>query len=480
MTRIRVLDVGLACLALLAGGGGLAQPLWVPEGAPLTVVHGSFHVHTQWSARRWNDSHPPSAVDHARCEPPERTLAAAAAAGLQVIAFADHCYQLDPREWGLRPWPAGLLPTADTDWRSLTILGNSGGESGPNKCLAMAGFEWTPGANWWEVLNRRWGYGKTGHVNIFYPGLSAADLQDEAVAKAHPILYARQESGGSIVFAREVPGAAIDCPDLNALHARLRGLMKRDPAAAPLAQFDHPVAKIGIGDPSRGIEQYPGHFDDFAFDPALVDCFVLFEVATVGTREHGIERRVWCDLIDNEPLYQRALARGWRLGPAIGVDNDDEEVAGAASAYTGVWLPQGTFTVRDVAAALRQRRVFATEIPRLTLAVEALEPDGGVVPMGGQAQVRDGEKLQLQARFSMEDGSTLSPLSYVRVVEVRADGAARTTETPLDGEGRLSIAITPDAGTKCVYVRAARARQGRQPERGIISAPIWTKIADGN
>ena len=466
--------LGLLCLAAWAGSasGGPAQARWTVEGVELASVHASFHVHTGWSAWRHGDGQDRGSDDHERCETPDVVRARAAACGLQVIGFSDHCFQLDPWEWGLRPWEAARLPCPEADWRALTILGNSGGEGGPGQCLAMAGVEWTPGADWWDFTNLRWHHGRTGHVNIFYPDLTAADIGDGAKARTHPILYARRRSQGSKVFAREAPQAALDCPDLQTLYARLREQVKR--GQRPLAQFNHPVTKLCGADPSRAVDLMPEHFNDFALDPQLVDCFVLFEIATLASHKLGSQRVVWCDMLDNEPLFRRALAAGWRLGPAIGVDNDDERLGDAASSYTGVWLPQGPFTLADVATALRQRRVFATEIRGLAVTLQATDSSGQATPMGGAAPApRDGN-LQLQADFLMEDGSPAPAFLYVRFVEVRSGGDSTVTDAQVEG-GRATAEVTPGARTRCYYVHAACAPADHGPERGLISAPIWVR-----
>ncbi|MCE5237342.1 hypothetical protein LLH23_02495 [bacterium] len=465
--------LGLLCLAAWAGSasGGPAQARWAVEGAELAPIHASFHVHTQWGAWRHGEGQVDT-VDHGQCETPDRVRVRAAATGLQLIAFTDHCFQLDPWEWGLRPWNAVRLPHPEADWRRLTILGNSGGESNPDQCLALAGFEWTPGADWWDIANLRWGHGRVGHINVFYPDLGADDIGNDAKARTHPVLYGRRVNSGSKAFAREAPMAAVDCPDLKSLYARLREQVKR--GSKPLAQFNHPVTRLGGGQRSRSVEAFPGHFNDFAFDPQLVDCFVLLEIATTTARKLGTKRIVWCDMLDNEPAYQRALAAGWRLGPAIGVDNDDERLAAAASSYTGVWLPPGPFTLADVAAALRQRRVFATEIPGLAVTLQATDGSGKVTPMGGEAQAPQEGKLQLQADFLMEDGSAVPTLLYVRVVEVRSSGDSAVTDTQVE-DGRATAEVTPGAHTRCYYVRAACAPADHGPERGLISAPIWVR-----
>lgn len=218
----------------------------------------------------------------------------------------------------------------------------------------------------------------------------------------------------------------------------------------------------------------PGHFNDFAFDPQLVDCFVLFEIATLASHKLGSQRVVWCDMLDNEPLYRRALAAGWRLGPAIGVDNDDERLTAAASSYTGVWLPPGPFTLADVTTALRQRRVFATEIPRLAVILQATDGSGKVTPMGREAQAPPEGKLRLEADFVMEDGSAAPTFLYVRFVEVRSSGESVVTDAQVE-DGRAAAEVTPGAHTRCYYVRAACAPSDHGPERGLISAPIWVK-----
>jgi len=168
-----------------------------------------------------------------------------------------------------------------------------------------------------------WSHDTAGHINVFSTGT--------LLSHANPLLA-----------------------DLSGLYAWLAV----NPAA--VAQFNHP-------DPSYG-----GTFNDFAPYPAAVPALALQEI---GNNAQGYKFY--------EPSFLQSNFAGWRVAPVINGDNHAADWGSDMPARTGIIAP--ALTEADLLAALRARRVFATEDSNLALALQANGNwQGSELPGGGQ------------------------------------------------------------------------------------------------
>ncbi len=150
-----------------------------------------------------------------------------------------------------------------------------------------------------------WGLDTAGHVNIFH--------SDTLLSHTDPML-----------------------DDLSDFYAWL--------AAHPeaIAQFNHP-------DPGYG-----GTFYDFAFHPAAAQTVFMQEIGNSGR-----------GYTTYEPAFVQSNAVGWRTGPTNNGDTHEAKWGTDTTARTGLVAPALTKT--ELLAAMRARRVFATEDSNLAL-----------------------------------------------------------------------------------------------------------------
>ena len=111
-----------------------------------------------------------------------------------------------------------------------------------------------------------------------------------------------------------------------------------------IAQFNHP-------DPAYG-----GTFHNFSVHPAAAPLVYLQEI--------GNKAQIYTTY---EPSFVKSNAVGWRIAPTINGDTHSANWGVDTPARTGIVAP--ALTRQDLLAALRTRRVFATEDSNLALAL---------------------------------------------------------------------------------------------------------------
>jgi hypothetical protein len=472
-----------ASLLLVAAFGYCADGTWSVNGNTYTCYRASFHVHTRWSGPKegehnYKDDALKWGWDHRTCPEPDDVLRRARGLGYDVIGFSDHDRQIDPWEWGILGWEPGrtILGCAGVTRYPLLVPPLLGAGNPPSATdqpaeLGIAGFEWTPG-------------GDVGHVNVFYPADHAArDVSGSTARKIgqYPVLYAERDLWGVDRFneRNETFWFAYSCATLEALYQRLDKVAQAYPGSEPIAQFNHPAAR----NPASGKLVYGGHFNNFRFDETASQYFRLFEMAYTWASN--------CDFEDGEPLYGDALRKGWRLAPSIGMDNGDEDLPSPAEGHTAVWA--SSLTVDSVLEAIRSCRVFATQVPDLSLQFTATV-DGRTVPMGtgpadglptghsvafqlllGGSTARTAQRSQVTARLVgvwLPEAGT-DPLG--ELVEGKPIGILGMPELRLESDGPDGKLYSGDLkpGDQYVCYYAVGDIDGKR----WISAPIWVSKA---
>ncbi|GAB4412283.1 MAG: hypothetical protein Fur0044_06460 [Anaerolineae bacterium] len=117
-------------------------------------------------------------------------------------------------------------------------------------------------------------------------------------------------------------------------------------AAQPdaIAQFNHP-------DPSYG-----GTFFNFAYHPAAAQVMFMQEIGNNAQK-----------YTTYEPSFAQSNMAGWRVAPTNNSDHHQAKWGSQSSARTGLVAP--ALTENDLLAAMRARRVFATEDSNLAVAL---------------------------------------------------------------------------------------------------------------
>lgn len=431
---------------------------WDVNGQTYSLYRANFHIHTEWSREKAIVDAAKGLFDHWLSVVPRTTLEAGAQAGLDVVGFSDHCFQIDPWEWGVLPW--GKKPKHYPD---ATILGTTGQwDIGGRNRVVIAGYEWTPDDD-------------TGHINVFYPGLDRGDLfssehelKAAERAKKCPVIYAREEEFGSQQFVREFMGSdlfsrkAKELPDFYRELANVYGNPGLPDDEKPFAQFNHP-------------SQYSGQFDGFALNESAQEAFCLFEVATCCTLLHvHFDKAIGTTFTNNEPLYRLALQREWRVAPSVGLDNVDAGLDLTRSSYTGVWATG--VSGREIGAAVRARRVFATEVPGLALKFDA-SIGHRVIQMGAQEEIVAQDTPTFCVELGWEDGATPAALSgRPSLWTITSSGSSATAMEPLSNardERRFAVAKQIPTGFICAYVSGQF-----KGDKHFASAPIWLKRPD--
>ncbi|MCE1247899.1 MAG: hypothetical protein LWY06_14750 [Firmicutes bacterium] len=92
---------------------------------------------------------------------------------------------------------------------------------------------------------------------------------------------------------------------------------------------------------------------------------------------HLAEVRAGTGTTFDDTFYRKALQYGWKVGPAVSLNNTDTVGESAASSFTGVWCDTITSynklqLMQNILAGIRQRRTFVSSLPtvhpRLTVA----------------------------------------------------------------------------------------------------------------
>ncbi|RJP31699.1 MAG: hypothetical protein C4536_07435, partial [Actinobacteria bacterium] len=212
-------------------------------------------------------------------------------------------------------------------------------------------------------------------------------------------------------------------------------------ARGALAQFNHP-ARIA------------GHFNEFAYDPALADNLCLYETG------NGPSGNV--DYIHYE-RYPVALDNGWRLAP---VNNQDNHSLKAYSSRTVVISRQ--LTESSLLDALRERRAYSTDDPNMRVAFKTGERWMGSV-------IEDcGETVQFDV--AVEDDENIASLELIS-----GGGATIARKDFGPGEESKQVAWSPSINvlenTYC-FLRVVERDENGDDDTGLgeqvaVTAPIW-------
>jgi len=324
------------------------------------------------------------------------------------------------------------LALTDTEWIEL---GTCARETTRGDFVTLRGFEWT---------------GPGGHINIF---------GSESFTSAHP-----QEVGGT-------PSGDRRTSNLDELCSWVRERSSRGDRI--VCQVNHP------SDEKCG-------FDDFTMAmrvPDLVDHFALFEIGS-GPMGH------YAAPADTEDLFRRALRRGWRVAPTIGIDNFGSLAHGARirglphgarKRHTAVLVApaqRGQLSEGTILEALRSRRVYASEDDDFALEFWAKGARGKAF-MGSVLPARNGDRIALHvwARSQLPQlviGSS-DAIGDVRLVTVRSrasddseDAFAGDDETIREFSYSGAHEVTVRRQDVCYYIKI------NQPDGDwVVSAPIW-------
>ena len=313
------------------------------------------------------------------------------------------------------------------DWSGLADISDEARREG---FTALRGFEWTS---------------DNAHVNVF--GTSS-------FVSFRPRVFEGEES----------------CPRVDTLKG-LYDWVRNTPGA--LCQFNHPN-RNGLGPPPAKRFEYNGESFGLPGDSRIVDAFALLAIGSGGKPAYAFNSPK-----DNEPWYRLALSKGWRVAPAIDIDNNTELDGTARERCTGVWVQDGGDARDAMLDALRHRRTFASEEKDYVMRVWALY-DGRQYPMGSALPAAGRKRIGLYI-----DASNPGGVGVPTIVEVRRDGSVRSTDLGSAYENAAShqwVAIVePTADTVCWYVHVVKQRKliegsGVPTEATashVISAPIW-------
>jgi DNA/RNA endonuclease YhcR with UshA esterase domain len=143
------------------------------------------------------------------------------------------------------------------------------------------------------------------------------------------------------VFSNDVLLNSRTDPTFNTLPAFYTWLAANPNA---IAQFNHP-------DPS-----YDGNFSNFTYHPGAAQMMFMQEI---GNKAQGY--------VTYEPSFVQSNTAGWKTAPTNNTDTHAADWGTHGPARTGLVAP--TLTESDLLAAMRARRVFATEDSNLAVAL---------------------------------------------------------------------------------------------------------------
>lgn len=320
----------------------------LPQGPRRFLVESDLHNHTLLS----------DGAGRA-----EEAFAMMREAGLDVAALTDHATaQKLAGDAGMVSCPStcgAVAGITNASWQTLGRLADAADD--PGSFVAIRGFEWTTLA--------------MGHLNVWFSEGWTDGVSMQGFGSARDAEYAAYQVDG----ATPLPAGAIA--------EALRPLLYTAPSAATTEEFYEwlvsPPDRAVLGGGAGAVAGFNhpnlyGNFDDFRFDPRVVDRIVSLEMFSFGKDDYlyqGLdEGRI-------NPLTH-CLDAGWRVG-LLGVSDEHGSVYGKPKGRGGLWLSDLS---RDgVREALLSRRFFAAAEPGIRLDASA---EG--VPMGSTGGFRSG------------------------------------------------------------------------------------------
>lgn len=373
------------------------------QEASLVLLRANLHVHT--------DGNKPT--DHFSAQSPADTFLTARALGYQCIGLTDHGGHLNQAEWD--------------DRFAASRAATSGG------FIGLRGFEWTKN------------YGGIGGVNL--PG-ERFDHFKIGARFDHINIFGTQswtDAEGAEGFGGDGEPPSLTTT-VGGLYSWLRSAMAVGDHEQIVGQFNH-VAKC---------PDQPFATDGVAFkyDPAADEIIDLLELAITDTPIPNDAVP-----ITGESRFQDALNKGWHVGPTLGADNSGVLTT---RSHTGIWVESGKVTQAGVVAALRKRRVFATESPRLSLMFKA----NGQTMGDMDVPVTSG-MIQLAVEAYEFDRRTIQKIEFVTNRGVFRPFAFFSTASVVQ-----TVAFNNIAGLEWGYLRLTINDLFIRTRRAY-SAPIW-------
>ncbi|MDQ3815784.1 MAG: CehA/McbA family metallohydrolase, partial [Armatimonadota bacterium] len=337
--------------------------------------------------------------------------------GLKVMAVSDHGGHLNQLEWDR---------TADQVNRANLEL---------PPMVSLRGFEWT---------------GAQGHINVFGSN-SYTDVKTFKRGAKQGTLY--DPNRGEVSDLR---------PSLSDLYSWI-GENSSGALGSIVCQFNHP----------NSYSSNPFNFDSQSPPDQVKELFALIELAGFSPDwqefEHPIGSEIGPETRFNDELnvgiWQQALRRRWKLAPAFNEDNHTDDYGNKTDrGQTGIWAT--SLTPANIMEAFRLRRVFATQVPGLSLKFWA-EANTGTAMMGG-AVTADGALV----RFHVEVNGSPTTVSHVKVLPIQERG-----ELPQEGytfaamnesNGSYYQDVLPTTDIICYYARVYLSNN-----KLAYSAPIW-------
>ena len=199
-----------------------------------------------------------------------------------------------------------------------------------------------------------------------------------------------------------------------------------------------------------------------------------------GTHQSG-------DVVDTyDPAYESVVeiiqTRGefpqwvqslWRKGLRVGVigSSDHSRNAPFLKALTGLWLPQGVRSREAVLEALRARRTFATNGPKISVLLSATGDDEGpVLVMGEEGKIKGSPRLMVEVAGT-RSLETVEFYRDDRLLHVETVGKLTAKLEHVDG------AAPPGEHVYWVRVIQGPEREGMRPLRGVAySSPVWLTV----
>ena len=320
-------------------------------------------------------------------------------ANVQFVAFTDHSNYFDKSGAAN---PEGALydmslatPYSQETWNSYRSAVAAFNEANAGSLVALAGFEMT-----WS--------GGPGHINTFNtPGI---------VSRNNTTLNNKTDYAG-----------------MRAYYA----LLSQQEGADSLSQFNHPGNTFGT-------------FGDFAFWDPVIDSRMYMVEAGNGEGQIGAG-----GYYPSYEYYTMALDKGWHLAPTNNQDNHKGRWGNANDARDVILTDD--FTEDGIYAALRARRMYATEDKNLDLDYTV---NGNM--MGSIIDVP--EKLNFEISFN--DPDRTDSIAKVELV-VNSGKVAYTWDSAADlAKGSVSVELAPEYTYYFVRVTEGDGDLA-------VTAPVW-------